>query len=362
MSHKKRTKLNKNSGQIQFINHFGQPLEKYQAYTRATEHLDKKTQTSYYSRLPGFFMYLNEDPDTVIKNRQADITGNDMLTIERYERKVKNYLKVLEEKNLAVQPHLNVIQGFFKNNSRRLRLEMGTLKIAITQKRKKYSPNQDEVKKLIDISESTRDQLIITLMFQNGILPVDLANLKIGDYPHEPWIYYTKARCKTGEPWHGVSTPDCCRLLNKYLKKRGGKIGDPLFISRENNAMSSEAISEVLEVLITRAGFGSVVGFVPKCLRDGFEDALVDAEIYHKVKEAMMGHGSGIEHQYGSARKLEERVVEAMRKVYPLISLTDQPVQVDNEREQKLDLLLKNYDAFIRLAQLMEEGKIVIKD
>jgi len=34
----------------------------------------------------------------------------------------------------------------------------------------------------------------------------------------------------------------------------------------------------------------------------------------------------------------------------------------ETEREQKLDLLLKNYDAFIRLAQLMEEGKIVIKD
>jgi len=46
----------------------------------------------------------------------------------------------------------------------------------------------------------------------------------------------------------------------------------------------------------------------------------------HEVKEALMGHNADkIYHKYGSEVKVAERVVDAMRKVYPLISLTDQP-------------------------------------
>jgi hypothetical protein len=48
----------------------------------------------------------------------------------------------------------------------------------------------------------------------------------------------------------------------------------------------------------------------------------VDAEVYLQVKEALMGHSSVVYHQYGSESKVEERVLEAMRKAYHLLCLS----------------------------------------
>jgi hypothetical protein len=62
-------------------------------------------------------------------------------------------------------------------------------------------------------------------------------------------------------------------------------------------------------------------GFKPTSLRDALEDALVEANVNHKIKEALMGHVSNIEHEYGGQNKLIVNVVEAMKKAYPLLTL-----------------------------------------
>jgi integrase len=178
------------------------------------------------------------------------------------------------------------------------------------------------VPKLYGFADCARDRLVVALGFHHGLLPVDMAKLVIGDYPVEPWIYFVGHRSKTGEVYHAVSTPECCIDLKAYLRIRGGNEGDVLFVGRKG-PLDAIAIREILDVLIERSGFGGVPGFMPKCLRDGFADALIDADVYLQVKEGLMGHGSNIYHQYGSEKKVAERCVEAMKKVYPLICLTD---------------------------------------
>jgi integrase len=351
---KKARKMRVDSYQYAFLQKFGTPITEYEAFKRATTGLDKATIKNYKNRLPAFFLYINEDPDTVINNRKQDIMDQDVLKTERYERLVKGYIKTLEDKNLSVQIHLNNIQGFFKNNSRRLRLEIGNLKLSKQSKNKKYSPSQEDVRRLNSFADCARDHLIVTLMFHHGLLPVDLAALRIGDYPLTPWVYFTGSRSKTGEEYHAVSTPDACKYLTDYLRLRGGRSGDPLFMGRKG-PLDNKAISDIISVLIVRASFDNIPGFMPKCLRDGFADVLVDADVYLQVKEAMMGHGSNIYHQYGSEKKVAERVVEAMRKAYPLMCLSEQPVTTGGLNEQVLKEMASMLPALKILLQQQQQ-------
>jgi hypothetical protein len=106
-------------------------------------------------------------------------------------------------------------------------------------------------------------------------------------------------------------------------------------------------------------------GFKPTSLRDALEDALVEANVNHKIKEALMGHVSDIEHEYGGHNKLIINVVEAMKKAYPLLSLngltrisTDQHVSKEEfesmkqrlqEMEQQVQTLAESLAPFQKL-------------
>ncbi|MDR2700312.1 MAG: site-specific integrase [Nitrososphaerota archaeon] len=315
-------KIQKGSRRDVFLKKFGKRVEEYDSFKRSVDGLSQGSNNNYSDRLPDFFVFIDEDPDTVITNRIKDIMSADILTAERYERKVKVYVKMLEEKDVSPHSSIGCIQGFFANNNKRLSLDLGNLKIGKGRKKKKYSPSQEDVRKLYSFADCARDRLIIVLGFQHGILPVDMANLVIGDYPEEPWTYFIGHRSKTGEEYHVVSTPDGCNNLKAYLRLRGGKSGEQLLTGRKGS-LDAIAIREILDVLIKRAGLDKIPGFMPKCLRDGFADTLIDADVYLQVKEGLMGHGSNIYHQYGSAKKVEERCIESMKKAYPLLCLTD---------------------------------------
>ncbi len=356
-----RKKTRSNANRLLFQNHFGKPLEEYEAYKRSIEGLKQGTIKNYQKDLPKFFIYLNEDPDTVINNRLADIAGN-AIQAERYERRIKTYIKILEKKGVTVRAPLGVIYGFFSNNGKRLALDLSNIKISKARKRRKYSPSNEDVRKLYSQTDKAQGRFIISVAYQNGALPVDLEGLKIGDYPEEPWQYFEISRGKNGEVLRGISTPDACRSLKEYMLIRKGKVKQPLLLSREDTKMGADDIGMVIKSAIEKAELDGIKGFTPKCLRDGFEDALADAEIYHKVKEALMGHTVDIEHQYGGFNKMVERLTQAMKKVYPLICLTE--VQKDiasNVDQERLKRLLDNFDVFMELAELQKQGRLEVK-
>jgi len=145
--------------------------------------------------------------------------------------------------------------------------------------------------------------------------------LNVGDLPVEEWAYYEKSRSKTGEIFRSVVTPDIAYELKTYLKIRGTPSkGEPLFVGRQG-PLDNQAISAILSELIEKSGLGGNNGFKPTSLRDALEDALVEANVNHKIKEALMGHVSNIEHEYGGQNNLIVNVVEAMKKTYPFLTL-----------------------------------------
>jgi hypothetical protein len=207
--------------------------------------------------------------------------------------------------------------------------------------------------------------LIVALMYQNGQAPVDVSLLCCGDYPSEPWTYFERSRSKTGEVWRGVSTPDVCEFLKAYLNVRGVSASDkPLFVGRFG-PLDSEGISEIVHKLIRAVPeLSEIDGLKPTSLRDAFEDALVDAETYHKVKEALMAHSSGIEQEYGGHKQMVSKLTEAMKKAYPLLCLNDalrngKAINLTEVDAEKINNILGMYDELMGMAKLMKERKLV---
>lgn len=332
------------SCRIKFEQHFHKKIEDYDSIKRAVETLTNKN--NYYRNLPNYFLYLDEDPDTVIKNRRRHISQEDPEKAEFYERKTKTYINKLIGEGYAgsgITSVLGRIQGFFANNSRRYSLGIGRLRIPKARVTQKYSPDNMEARQLYAVADCSRDRLILTLMYQHGPAPIDVSELCCSDLPREPWTYFEKSRSKTGEIWRAVSTPDTTEALNNYLKIRGAvKSSEPLFRSREGY-LDNEGVSRVISELIKKAGFSNIKGFKPTSLRDAFEDALVDANVNHKVKEALMGHTSDIEHEYGSAKKLRENCVAAMKQAYKHLSLTDYKLETSENKKELEDLKQRTY-------------------
>jgi hypothetical protein len=211
--------------------------------------------------------------------------------------------------------------GFFGNNARRYALDMRRLKLPKARKVPKYSPTNEEVRHLYTMADCSRDRLIVALMYHNGLSPIDMSCLNVGDLPLSEWAYYEKSRSKTGEIFRAVVTPDIAYELKIYLKIRGNPSkGKPLFVGRQG-PLDNQAISAILSELIEKSSLGGNNGFKPTSLRDALEDGLVSANINHKLKETIMGHVSDIEHEYGGQNKLIVNVVEAMKKTYPLLTL-----------------------------------------
>jgi hypothetical protein len=152
------------------------------------------------------------------------------------------------------------------------------------------------------------------------------------------------------------------------LKVRGKyKPEDILFVGREG-ALKGKGVSSIVRDLIVKAGFGSVKGFKPTSLRDAFEDALVDAETYHKTKEALIGHVSKIEQEYGGYNKMVSHLIEAMKKTYPLLCLNDlnrvtgEVAGFSPQELEKLKAVLGRYDEVMTIADLVKNGKLMHVD
>lgn len=359
-----------------FQKKFGKKIEEYATIKRAVECVSKRTQGEYYRVLPDYFIFLNQNPDEVIAQRRKDVLEPDRPEdTERYERETNKYVRYLLKKGQAGRTinssALNRVQGFFTNNSKLYSLDLRKKpKIPKARKTKKYSPTNEEIRHLYNIADSARDRLIIAIMYQMGPAPIDVAGLQVDDLPTEPWNYFETSRSKTGEIWRGVITPDVSAELKAYLKIREVEVKQyleshksaeepaALFMGRKG-PLDNQGISDIVSDLIKKADLNGIDGFKPTSLRDAFEDTMVEANVHVKIKEALMGHTSDIQHQYGSAKRLKIACIQAMKKAYPKFALNGYAREEAAPMRKELDQLREDYNQLKALVEKLiakEEG------
>lgn len=360
-----------------FLAKFGKPIEEFESVKNAVVTLSSATRQQYFDVLPRYFVFLGENPDDVIAQRKEDLKS----LSENYEKQTILYANFLKQKGISGKTiicQVGRVCGFFRNNHNRLALDLrGKLHVSKARKKPKYSPSNEDVRCMLSVVDSARDGFIVVFMYHTGANPVDVAALDVDDLPLKDWATFERSRSKTGEIWRGCVTPDVVSFLNQYLRIRSiihselvsnGKSPSKKLLLGRQGPLGSQDISSVIKNLICKAGLGDVRGFKPTSLRDAFEDALFDAEIYHKLKETLMGHVSKIEHQYGGQNRLDDRIVEAMKKVYPLICVSDSDLNhsgsfgLSAEDLEVVHELVKDKEVFRELAKLMREKKIQVID
>lgn len=366
-----RNKNGEVSAQELFKQKFGKPIEDFDTIKRATETLKEETKNNYKWQLAPFFLFIEENPDTVINNRKKDLVSNNLENEERYERKVKKYKTFLLEKGYtgrSVGGILGRIQGFFTNNSKRLALDLGHIRLPKARKHRKFSPENEQVKTLFTRADCSRDKFIVAAMYQNGFTEVDVSCLGVNDYPLEPWQYFERSRSKTGEVIRGVSMPDACEALKSLLNIKDNVEGT-LLTGREG-LLDNRGVGQVVTRLISSVpDFVDIEGFKPTSLRDAFEDAMVDAGVKTKIKEGLMGRTADIEHEYGGYKQMVQHFVEAARQVYPYVSLSNRELFKDSEKvieelkadntsqRQELEAMRNAYDEkFARIEELVKSA------
>jgi len=321
-----------------FKQQFGKDITEFETFKKATRNKKPQTVQNYRYNLTEFCLFVTENPDQIITNREQHLNSSDKR--EYYEEKAldfKHYLETTKKyAGRGVNGYLNRVRGFFSNNGSRYSLDFGSKALTYDQKRRvrKYSPSRSDCQAIYQKCPTVRDKLLFCLAFQNGLAPTDIANLDYKILPQEPFKFYESSRQKTGSMWFSAVTPEIVENLQEYLKIRGSpKHGDALFTGREGE-LDAIRISKRLKELIKLAGFGDIEGFKPTALRDAFVDCLIDAEIDSKFRESFMGHTSDIEHHYGSHKRLEANIENAMRKAYPKLSLSDKTVTYSTSKEQ----------------------------
>ena len=321
--------------QQQFRELFGKDITEFERFKDVLSQLGTDmTRQRYINELPRFFIAIRKNPDQVIAERVAHIEANKPIEVDQYEKLIKTHINAMIAEGYApntIKTYLSRIMGFFSNTSKRIALDLKVSRFNIPEGTvvKKHKVTNEEARYIYKIasagSNTSRNMSILCFAYQNGLDPIDIANLKIEDILDEAgqvkaWQYYKKPRSKTGQLWHIVLTPEQAHNIEDYLTLRGNPSKGKLFTGRKGD-MNEVAIEEILRTLVKNARLKRIR---PKDFRDAFKDALVNASVDVGTSKSLMGHKAGtIRHSYSANENLEIRVIEGMKKAYLFLKLNE---------------------------------------
>lgn len=382
---------------------------KYGALERFTNSIHTpKTEKTYVYNLQQFLNYTGFTPERMLEipKNSKDVTQNECFTI------VQNYIQYLvKKKGLApqtVNTFIAAIKLFFESNG--VMLPFWT---TISKLKGKREPvvidrvySKEEVKALLDHA-GLRDKVIILILLSTGMRVGALAELKrkdieyLPDYKIYKFIPYNDSRSSR---YVTFCTPECAKELDKYLRHREEKEGERItdnspVITHEITSshriknkgfLSSQSIQQVLDRLrneanvisstkltpaeIEKKQFGKIRKDVMRShgFRKIFNNACIDNDVNHTVKEALMGHktGMGLDVSYWRP-ETQKKLLNEYLKVVDMLTIDDtyrlkrENIELKKDREdinvlkrmikEKSEEFDKLYDDFTDVVQDYQE-------
>jgi len=202
--------------------------------------------------------------------------------------------------------------------------------------------------------EATPDletRVAFLFMYQNGLAPIDVSELRIEHLPVEPgmpeeFVFFQLWREKTDVPVFTCLSPEIVHDLKLMLRLEGCPKRGFLFhtssvdeggeFTRLREDVLSARIKEMAKIL----GPERYDDFQSKDLRDAFNVALLEADLKDEIKDVLMGHRRKGARAYSP---VAPRTIEReYRKVYELIKVNHRGAesQRDKEREEIIDALI----------------------
>ena len=295
-----------------------------------------RTLQNYKREFPIFLNWLREKypefktPSDIIENRNETLKSVHKRHFwESVIIKYKNYLETRKTpkgtriKMATIHGYLRSVQSFFSHNDVRLLFRRGELKVQPSEEEKikrKWVLTNPEVRHLYRCAKTPRDRALILMLYQSGFSPIDVANMKIEDFPfyqNGEWnlrpqehLYHCRRREKTNIWQETCVSFECLEDVRMMLEQRGFPHQGSLFVSFRGKPLDVREIHLAMKETVKRAFTQKAKEWKTKNLRDSYKNGLVQAKIPQEAIDCMFGH------QRKGARKSYELTEPTTRMMY----------------------------------------------
>ncbi|MEM4230580.1 MAG: tyrosine-type recombinase/integrase [Candidatus Pacearchaeota archaeon] len=237
---------------------------------------------------------------------ELKLKGSSDRTIKIYSYFVEKYLKQLEKENKQIEDanqddikkFLANLIGHYSNKSRALAtsslrffykkvLQKPEIMIGIEiPKKEQYLPNvltKEEIKKLIDSSETKKSKLIISFLYSTGVRVSELVNLKISDLDLEN--KRGKVHGKGNKSRQIFLSEKLCQELKDYIKQKNPQI---FLFSNKDKPLTTRNIQKIIKSVAKKAGINKKV--TPHTLRHSFATHLLESGVDIRKIQVLLGH------------------------------------------------------------------------
>jgi integrase len=341
------------------------------------------TKYQYLRLLRGFCEWVGKDPDKLIEERKRELKNKDESVRRRAEESLSRYFNELERvrgksRNTCVMI-TTVIRSFYKANY--VPLVMKTPRV--WAQRSDKVPTLEEVKKMVDVSETPLQRALIIFSAQSGqrlgiIRALTYSMVKDSLEKSVPFLHIDvsagledKSEVKVNKrrvEYSFFVGQDSIEALKAYLQSRkaaGDRIKDSslLFVSEKKwigkfVPLDAEAINNYVKRAAFKSGLMSPIekgtkekpGMYPihhHCLRKFWQTAMEAAGVAKPWYEYMMGHKRPkLDRSY--SHPTIDQMKEAYKKAEPYLSVSavSRPATDDIKKELLLSVMREQAKIF----------------
>ena len=198
---------------------------------------------------------------------------------------VKSYLSDMfdtKSKNTIMLAHAS-LKFFFKEV---LKKEFSQIPLPKKERKLPDVLTKDEVRRLINSSDTLKSKLIISFLYSTGLRVSELVNLKLSDLDlteRTGWV----RRGKGAKDRLFIMSGDLSEELRDYINERGKENN---FLFSKERPLTTRNIQKIVKGTTQRAGISKKT--TPHTLRHSFATHLLEQGVDIRVIQTMLGHSS----------------------------------------------------------------------
>jgi integrase/recombinase XerD len=231
-----------------------------------------------------------------------ELSENSDKTAKIYSFFIKKYLSYLESKNkTAEQANKEDVHTYLKSlnnySYKSQALALSSLKffynniikkaeitsdIGMPEKSDQETLSKDEIKKLIDSSQTQKSRLIISFLYSTGIKVSELVNLKVTDIDLEN---KTVKIYKKNKPRQISFDEELCQELKNYIEEKNPQI---FLFSKKERPLTTRNIQKIIKNTAKKAEFDKKI--TPHTLRYTYAKQLLNSGVQLSKVKSVLGY------------------------------------------------------------------------
>ncbi len=165
-----------------------------------------------------------------------------------------------------------------------LKKDIGTIRVPKKDKNLPEVLSKEEVKRLIDASETRKSHLIISLLYSSGLRVSELVNLRMQDIDFEQNIGRVK-RGKGGKERVFIISQALCEKIKEFHKRKEYE-----YVFSKSKPLTTRNIQKIIKHVRVKTGLNKKV--TPHTLRHSFATHILEAGTDIRLIQTLLGHAS----------------------------------------------------------------------